>query len=66
MYKHALGVLMHEFGHTAGLTDLYKKEYGGHYSGYVMENEREVTSIPSLDRDYLRQVYRNEHGAKPH
>ena len=66
VYRHALAVVMHEFGHAAGLDDLYKEEYGGKYPGYVMEDERETTSIPDLDRDYLRQVYRNEHGAKPH
>ena len=52
---------MHEFGHTAGLTDL-----GSTYSGYLMHQSRDDLVIPVEDIEYLRQVYRNEHGAKPH
>ncbi len=58
------GVLMHEFGHTAGLEDLYK--YTGNYNGYLMEGDTYPTNIPDKDREYMRQVYRNKHGSKPH
>ena len=56
-------VLMHEFGHTAGLDDLYK--YDG-YAGYLMDDTHGFTAIQTPDRNYLRQVYRNEHGSEPH
>ena len=55
---------MHEFGHAAGLEDLYGR--GGAYIGYVMAYERAVQNIPATDVEYLRQVYRNEHGSEPH
>ena len=64
VYRYLPGVLMHEFGHAAGLTDLYG--YGGRYAGYLMEYKRKVTSIPSTDVKYIRQVYRNQHGSEPH
>ena len=60
-YKYLPGVVIHEFGHTAGLTDL-----GSKYAGYLMRQFRADLVIPYEDREYLRQVYRNEHGAKPH
>ena len=56
-------VLMHEFGHTVGLDDLYK--YDG-YAGYLMDDTHGFQSIPILDKNYIKQVYRNEHGSEPH
>ena len=53
---YARGVMMHEFGHTAGLTDLYHLTG---YSGYLMDTNYDETSIPSRDKAYIRQVYHN-------
>ena len=53
---YAPGVIMHEFGHTAGLTDLYHLTG---YSGYLMDTNYDETSIPSRDKAYIRQVYHN-------
>ena len=58
-------VFMHEFGHTAGLEDLYNYPVPG-YSGYLMDDTHGFTSIPILDKNYIKQVYRNEHGSEPH
>lgn len=66
-WLYAPGVVMHEFGHAAGLTDLYhfKMPDEGdrlgrrHYTGYLMDVNMGVTSIPRLDRAYIRQVYEN-------
>ena len=55
---------MHEFGHAAGLYDLYEldREFDeSRYDDYVMGdqyNELAVPDIPDLDRDYLQDVYR--------
>ena len=62
------GVLMHEFGHTIGLTDLGGRSV--YYNGYVWSimarNAYDFDSIPDKDEDYVEQVYRNRHGARPH
>ena len=65
---------LHEFGHAAGLEDLYRFRHtptppaarGSYkYPGYLM-TDKDSTTIPGLDRLYIQQVYRNEHGARPH
>ena len=60
VWKYAPGVVMHEFGHTAGLTDLYYDTLTG-YSDYLMgpSNNYNVSSIPSRDKAYIRQIYYN-------
>ncbi len=59
-WTYAPGVVMHEFGHTAGLTDLYHSDLTG-YSDYLMgpSDNSDVSSIPSRDKAYIRQVYYN-------
>ena len=54
------GILMHEFGHTIGLGDLY-----GSYKRAIMYDIG-FDSIPDRDTDHVDQVYRNRHGARPH
>ena len=54
--------MMHEFGHTAGLDDLYK--YPNQYPNYLMSYSGKKLSIPILDIRYINQVYRNA-GGKP-
>lgn len=58
-WANATGVMMHEFGHTAGLTDLYNFDIGGvrGYSDYMMRSNYGVSSVPLVDRAYIRQVY---------
>ena len=57
-------VLMHEFGHAAGLEDLYN--FRGPYRGYLMHYYHPFEKILPRDAAYLGQVYRNEHGSEPH
>lgn len=52
--------MMHEFGHTAGLTDLYN--FTGH-DNYLMGKGVGTTSIPSREKEYIKQVY---DGHNPH
>ena len=55
---------MHELGHTAGLKDLtyIMPDVAGDYiMGYL-----DATAIPTTDINYMKQVYRNEHGSEPH
>ena len=67
-YRYLPGVLMHEFRHTLGLSDLYSEKYGDKYPGYLMGGSENYDTkvIPSLDIEYVRQVDRNQHTAKPH
>ena len=63
-------VVMHEFGHTAGLDDLYiykdsNDEFIYPVNIYLM-GHRTSTSIPWADRRNLHQLYRNRHGGLPH
>ena len=69
---------MHEFGHTAGLADLYGDDpsgtpYGNKYDGYLMQDPHTQitgsavpTVLPQKDIDYLGQGYRNTDGSEPH
>ncbi len=60
-FRYLPRTLMHEFGHAAGLEHLSSTEYPGSIMGQEM-----ATAIPTIDIKYMRQVYRNEHGSKPH
>ena len=57
-YFYLPSTLMHEFGHTAGLHDLYNFRFG-EYRDYIMFHPGKRTAIPDEDIDYLRDVYRN-------
>lgn len=59
LWAHAPGVIMHEFGHTAGLTDLYN--YTGYGIDRLMHTNYGVDAIPTKDREYMRQVYKDGH-----
>ena len=63
-------VIMHEFGHTAGLDYLYTHKYKNgtsKYPGYLMEYVRPQTTIPRQDILYLRENHRHyEHGSTSH
>ena len=69
-YRYLPGVVMHEFGHTAGLDDLYNHKYQNgisKYPGYLMEYVRPQTTIPRQDILYLRENHRHyEHGSTSH
>ena len=67
-YRYLPAVVMHEFGHTLGLEDLYKDKYQGRYpkSDYLMSGDGGQTAILPKDIDYVKQVYRNGHGTEPH
>ena len=61
-YYYAPRAVMHEFGHAAGLEDLYLLEcglLGCGYGDYIMGRAEKPTAIPNEDRDYLRDVYYN-------
>ena len=62
-YYYLPAVAIHEFGHTAGLFDLYRLD-AEDYDGYIMgdvetKQDTPKTYIPSVDRNYLRDVYRD-------
>ena len=61
-YYYMPRTIMHEFGHAAGLEDLYLLEcglLGCGYGDYIMGRAEKPTAIPNEDRDYLRDVYYN-------
>ena len=60
-WKYLPSTIIHEFGHTLGLADLDVDVY----PGYAMSNNYR-DGVTLLDREYLRQVYRNLHGVRPH
>ena len=52
--------IMHEFGHTLGLHDLYR--FGSDYGNYLMgknDKGRGFPSIPNSDLNYIIDVYEN-------
>ena len=64
-YVYLPWIVMHEFGHTAGLKDLDPDEY----PGYLMALDHVPTAIaiPLKDIYYIREGHRNaEHGSQPH
>ena len=62
-YHYTPSVMMHEFGHAAGLFDipvfLDNPYRPGKHSGSIMYQPEKQTAIPNKDRDNLRDVYRN-------
>ena len=64
-YQYAVylrGVVIHEFGHIAGLDDLSPSGF----PGFAMSSTPELESVPKRDIRYLDQVYRNTYGSVPH
>ena len=61
--RHLKTLVMHEFGHTLGLTDLYGRTI--QYPGYLMDN-KVTTTIPLKDINYVKQLYRNKFGGVRH
>ena len=73
-YEYLPATVMHEFGHAAGLYDLYKEagiRDADEYTDYLMSGKVEKTKsgqvkpmiVPAPDRAYLRDTYR---GHSPH
>ena len=60
------GVLVHEFGHAVGMTDLPKGDAGKQYKDFLMQHSRANLDVLVQDIFYLQQVYDNEQGDKPH
>ena len=52
--------MVHEFGHTFGLDDLEDFTKQGRYDNYMMGpfGGGQVSTIPDVDAEYLKQVYR--------
>ena len=67
-FCHLPAMMMHEFGHTFGLADLY--EYPNRYTGYLMDDYNVAVAptptIPILDIEYVYGIYDIEHSAGPH
>ena len=71
-------VMAHEFGHAAGLGDLYgfatttptpvnaKKYLMNNLEVGLPRNTRTPVTIPTADIKFMEQVYRNEGGSEPH
>ena len=53
-----LPTVLHELGHTLGMTDLYKAPSPNSYDGYLMADPGKSETIPSGDINYLKQIYR--------
>ena len=68
VYEHLPTTVMHEFGHAAGLYDLYLEAgIPDEYPGYLMGDRVDKTKIvPAADRAYLRDTYRghSRHGGR--
>ena len=69
-YWYMPATVLHEFGHTLGLDDLYDNRtqgryYNGRYDDYLMGKQGTRDRVPTVDVDYLEQVYRH-HGGRPH
>ena len=60
---YAPSVMMHEFGHILGMDDLRRELWG---IGFMMAEAQKRIRVPDKDKEYIRQLYRNEHGGKPH
>ena len=66
--KYAKSVVTHEFGHAAGLVDLYKyvNEDGTDiYEDFLMGSFASI-GVPGNDIRYIQQTYRNHHGGIAH
>ena len=63
--RHLKTIVMHEFGHTIGLYDLYLRPEDVVYPGFLMTNTVDIF-IPRPDEMYAKQLYRNGHGGIPH
>ena len=71
-------VMAHEFGHAAGLSDLYgfatttptpvnaEKYLMNNLEVGLPRNTRTPVTIPTADIKFMEQVYRNEGGSEPH
>ena len=53
--------VMHEFGYTFGLYDLYDADWLSGLGGSMMQelDRNPITGISSADREYIREVYHN-------
>ncbi len=65
-WRYLPATMIHEFGHTLGLADLYRfgprGGQGKGHSGYIMgsmNRKKTNDAVPSTDVEYLTDVYRN-------